>query len=100
MRPEDIQYLEEYVDVCEFYGDYKKFDILYDIYKNDEKWFGNLQEIIIGLDKPIDSKYIVPRYGQKRIRCNRECLKGGKCKICFSIEELSKNLEKIGMVVQ
>jgi len=99
IRPEDLKQYEPYVDVCEFYQILTKFDIYYDIYKKDKKWMGNLSEIIIGLKEPLDSQYIVPRFVKKRIRCGRECMKGGKCRMCEHIIELSHNLEKAKLIV-
>jgi len=99
IRPEDLGQYESYIDVCEFYGDIKKFDVYYDIYKKDKKWLGNLSEIIIGLKEPFDSRFIVPRFVKKRTRCGRECLKGGNCKMCEHIIELSGNLEKANLIV-
>ena len=69
IRPEDIEMYESYVDVCEFYGDKaQQIDTYYKIYQEDKKWFGDLQEIIIGLDSKIDSRYIIPRFAEKRIK--------------------------------
>lgn len=99
IRPEDIGFYDDYIDVCEFFGDKEKFDILYNIYKKDKKWFGNLNEIIIGLKEHIDSRYIVPRFVKKRVRCGRECMKGGNCQMCDRIKELSSNLEKAGLMI-
>ena len=101
IRPDDIDAYEQYVDVCEFFGEEKEIkpNILYEIYSKDKTWFGNLKEIIIGLKNDIDSRYIIPRFAKKRIRCGRECLKGGNCKICDNIQELSGNLEKAGLIV-
>ena len=99
IRPEDIKYYDKYVDVCEFYGDKDKFGLLYEIYKKDKKWFGDLNEIIIGLEEPINSKYIVNNFANKRVRCGRQCMKGGKCKICDRIKELSLSLEKANLVI-
>jgi hypothetical protein len=99
IRPEDIDFYSQYVDTCEFYGEDEKNDILYNIYSNDKKWFGELKEIIIGLESDIDSRYIVPRFVKKRVKCGRQCLKGGNCQICQHIKELSGNLEKAGLMV-
>lgn len=99
IRPDDIDFYSQYVDVCEFFEESKKIDILYNIYKKDKKWFGNLSELIIGLHEPIDSRYIVPRFVKKRVKCGRECMKGGNCQMCDRIRELSGNLEKAGLMV-
>lgn len=101
IRPEDIEMYEPYVDVCEFYGDKaQQIDTYYKIYQEDKKWFGDLQEIIIGLDSKIDSKYIIPRFAEKRIKCGKDCLKGGKCEMCKRILDLSEQLENAHLIVQ
>ena len=101
IRPEDIEMYKPYVDVCEFYGDKaQQIDTYYKIYQEDKKWFGDLQEIIIGLDSKIDSRYIIPRFAEKRIKCGKDCLKGGKCEMCKRILDLSEQLENAHLIVQ
>ena len=101
IRPEDIEIYESYVDVCEFYGDKaQQIDTYYKIYQEDKKWFGDLQEIIIGLDSKIDSRYIIPRFAEKRIKCGKDCLKSGKCEMCKRILDLSEQLENAHLIVQ
>lgn len=100
IRPEDIDEYESYVDVIQFFDDGKKLDVLYDIYHNDKKWFGKLNEIIIGLDSDIDSRYIIPRFAQKRIKCGKECFKNGRCKMCERVNDLSKTLQKAKLLVK
>ena len=101
IRPEDIEIYEPYIDVCEFYGDKaQQIDTYYKIYQEDKKWFGDLQEIIIGLDSKIDSRYIIPRFAEKRIKCGKDCLKGGKCEMCKRILDLSEQLENAHLIVQ
>lgn len=101
IRPEDIEMYEPYVDVCEFYGDKaQQIDTYYKIYQEDKKWFGDLQEIIIGLDSKIDSRYIIPRFAEKRIKCGKDCLKNGKCEMCKRILDLSEQLENAHLIVQ
>lgn len=100
IRPEDIELYEPYIDTICFLGHYDKIDLYYKIYKNDKKWYGNLKELIIDLDIDLDSKYIIPRFAEKRIRCGKECIKGGKCNICERIVELSNTLEKANLIVR
>lgn len=102
VRPEDTEAYEKYVDIFEFYGDREKHDLYYEIYAENKEWYGKINEIIIDLDLDftLDSKYTIPRFGEKRTTCNRECLKGGKCQICERIEELSKTLEKANLIVK
>ena len=101
IRPEDIEIYEPYIDVCEFYGDKaQQIDTYYKVYQEDKKWFGDLQEIIIGLDSKIDSRYIIPRFAEKRIKCGKDCLKNGKCEMCKRILDLSEQLENAHLIVQ
>ena len=39
VRPEDIDFYSQYVDVCEFFGNMEQVPILLKIYKEDKKWF-------------------------------------------------------------
>ena len=94
IRPEDIDLYEGYIDTIEFYGETERQAVYLDIYKKDKQWAGNLQEIIIGLNTEINSYYLLPRFGEYRIKCNKNCWKTNKCHICDRIIELSKNLEE------
>ena len=99
IRPEDVTFYSDYVDVFEFWGtNLKKQEIFYKIYSKQE-WFGSLNEIIYELNEELDSRYIIPRFAEKRIRCKKECLKGGKCQICDRIKELSHTLEEAHIIV-
>ena len=99
IRPEDVDLYAHYVDVFEFFGELKTVtaDMLYIIYSKDKKWFGPLKEIIVGFNSNLDSRYLSPNFAIKRVRCNRKCIKGGKCQTCFSIEHLSETLKDKGM---
>lgn len=103
IRPDDIRIYEKYIDVFDlYYWDEQKQNqsVLFDIYANDKKWFGKLNELIIGFDSDLDGKYVIPRFAEKRVKCNRECLKGGNCQMCEEIEKLSKTLEEAGITVR
>lgn len=100
IRPEDLEIYDEYIDTIEFYGDDRKSNIYYKVYAKDKKWFGLLNELIIDLNSDIDSKYIIPRFAEKRIRCGKSCIKGGHCRRCDRIEELSHSLEQSQLIVK
>ena len=53
----------------------------------------------LDFNSDIDNKYIIPRFAEMRIKCGKNCLKGGSCRRCEIIEELSNNLEKTKLVV-
>lgn len=99
IRPEDIDIYSQYVDVCEFFGKDQQISILLDIYKKDKKWFGLLNEIIIGIKDDLDSRFIVPRFAERRIKCGKGCLKGGNCQMCERVVSLSKTLKEAEIMV-
>ena len=99
IRPEDVQVYEPYVDVLEFWGIKTKQDTYFEIYSKDKKWFGPLNEILIGFENDLDSRFTIPRFAERRISCNRQCLKGGNCHICDRIWDLSKTLQSANLFV-
>lgn len=101
IRPEDIDLYEGLVDVMEIYTiEEINQDVVWEIYKEDKIWWGPLKEIIIGLDNEIDGRYIIPRFGERRLKCNRKCFKGYNCDVCPTVETLGKNLQKAGLLIQ
>ena len=101
IRPEDTEYYEDYIDIYEFaYDRYDQQKVYYDIYFNDKKWYGDLSEIIIGLTEHIDSTCLLPRFVEKRVGCNRQCLKYSKCQMCDVILQLANTLEKKELIIE
>lgn len=100
IRPEDVSIYEQYIDVIEFFGTPQQAAVLLKVYKDIKKWFGPLKEIIIGLEDGLDSRYIVSEFATRRVSCQKNCLKGGKCRICNRVIELSKVLEKNNLIVK
>jgi hypothetical protein len=99
IRPEDMPLYEGLVDVCEFFGKSRDFSVYYKIYAVDKEWFGLLDEIIIGFDGNLDGRYIIPNFGECRVKCGKKCVQRGKCQICDRIDHLSKNLEASGFYI-
>jgi len=100
VRPEDIDFYSEYVDVCEFFGNAEQIPTLLKIYQEDKKWYGLLNEIIIGLKTPLDSRFIYYNFVEKRIRCGKSCQKGNKCQLCDRIVNLSYSLKEAQLIVK
>lgn len=100
IRPEDIPIYADYVDVIEFYGEQNVQEVSYKAYAEDGKWFGDLRELIIGLETEVDSRHILPIFGDKRLSCERRCQKLKPCNICTRIVENSKVLEANGFLVR
>ena len=97
IRPEDLSLYEKYIDTIEFWGD--KPEIFYEIYAKDKHWYGELSEIIFGLKSELDSRFILPHFGERRIKCQRKCLAGEPCAICEVIVDCSKTLQKAGLLI-
>lgn len=97
IRPEDTEYYEQYVDIYEFFGEVSKEGVLYEIYKESKEWFGDLSEIIIDLNEELDSRFILPSFGECRVNCGKRCLKGYPCCICDRVLETSKTLKENGL---
>lgn len=99
IRPEDLEFYTQYIDVIEFFEADKKLDIYYDVYMNKKKWFGRLDEIIIDFNSSLDNKYVIPKFAELRAGCRRKCLQGEKCNRCEQIENLASSLEKSKLIV-
>lgn len=100
VRPEDISYYEDYIDVLDFTNlPINKQSIYYEIYK-DKKWYGNLKEIFPALNIDLDSRCVVPLFGKKRVSCQRKCLKGQKCNLCNTIVNLSETLKENNIIIK
>lgn len=91
VRPDAVQVYSPYVDVMEFFGPLDKQPVLYEIYR-DERWQGNLDDIIIGLNKHIDNKTIVPYFDIIRLKCGKVC-SFEKCSICSAVEKFGNTLQ-------
>lgn len=94
IRPEDVLYYENLVDTFEFIGTPKQQNTLYDIYVKDKRWDGNLKNLIEGLNEDINSMCLLPRFGEKRVRCRHRCQQCVDCQMCNIIVDLSKKLEE------
>lgn len=104
IRPEDIDLYKDYIDTFEFYESENspvRINVLYEIYTKDKQWFGKLREIIVGYEGEEDSRFIIPRFGEKRLNCSKRCMKGIEpiCHICDRIIELSNTLKDRDIIV-
>lgn len=99
IRPEDVSVYEKYIDVLEFFGTPQQIAVLLKVYKDDKKWFGQLKEIIIGISSDLDSRFISPQFAKQRVSCKKNCITGGKCRICDRIVELSKTLKDVNIMI-
>lgn len=98
IRPEDTELYSQYIDTFELQGPHDKIDILYKIYRSGQ-WYGNIRELIINFDVDLDTKHVIPLFGEKRINCGRRCLKGKRCHLCDSISDLAETLGEKGLIL-
>lgn len=98
IRPEDRAFYDNFIDVYEFFGPLEKQDIIYKIY-NQEYWFGNLKDIILGLDCSIINRTVLPVWAKTRATCGRRCLKGTNCSICERMLSISEKLNDKGYII-
>lgn len=100
IRPEDVKYYEDCVDVMEFFGPVDKQNTLYKIYK-EQSWKGPLNLIISGYN-PEDNieinSSIIPTFGQVRKNCHKRCgYTSSGCQICIAAEHVAKSLAEKGL---
>lgn len=88
IRPEDTEKYEGYIDIFDFYG-VEHQDTFYNLYTN-QHFLGNLNTIIYHLNMDIDNKAMVTLFGERRLGCDRECLKGGRCHRCYDLYKLEE----------
>jgi len=97
IRPDAVKLYDEYIDVFEFFGPLDKQAVLFDIYR-DERWLGDLNELILGLNIKVDNQTIMPYFDTMRVRCTKRC-NFRKCDICGAVKELGKALEEKNVVL-
>lgn len=92
IRPEDVDMYAEYADVFELFLTDRHpsvMPVLYSIFVTDKLWFGDLSEIIVGLETSLDSRTLLETFGLYRLNCKKRCYKGSNCEICYRERELS-----------
>lgn len=95
IRPEDIRYYEQYVD-----GGFEfkmptsiAQEVVYDAYERGY-WYGNLSEIILGLDTSLDSRRLPTTFGVIRSECHKRCITGSSCSTCRAMEQFAELMTK------
>ena len=103
VRPDDVDYYEDYVDTMEFLvnvNDNQLKEIYYCIYAEDMMWEGPLEVIIAGFEDHCDNRGIFNSFAIKRLMCSKECVKGRKCKYCFQVQEAANMITDDGYALQ
>lgn len=99
IRPEDIKFYSQYVDIFEFYGYMDKEETYYDIYTSGE-WFGDLNEIIINFNSSLDNRCVVDYFANTRANCDKKCLKNRPCNLCERCYDLAKTLHDHAIAIE
>lgn len=99
IRPDDIDFYSKYIDIFQFFqkenSDLNSLNTYYEIYAQDKKWFGPLNEIIINYQGDDDNRFILPIFATMRSNCKKRCAyQSNTCQICNSISSLSKSLQQ------
>lgn len=103
VRPEAALPYDEFIDVYEFYqNDNSRTnpDVLYEVYAQIGKWAGNLDELIMYFDKPLDSRSLMPEFDIIRTRCGKKCYKGSGCRICDNALELALTMRENDLFIK
>ena len=103
IRPEDIPYYSNYIDTFEFfpYKENPNYNVLYEVFGIEHKWFGKLNEIIFNYQGEEDNRTLIPAFGEYRSNCQRKCLiDSNSCKICDRIVDLGYALEEKNIIIR
>ena len=91
IRPDDLELYAPYIDVVEFEG-IEHQDTFFKIYAQQKTFYGKLNQVIYNFPDSVDNKGLINLFGQRRISCGRECLKGGHCRRCYSLVSIANNI--------
>ena len=82
IRPEDVEFYGQYIDVLEFNNFSKSINTTYEIYKRGT-WDADLEIVIDRLNISVDNRNLVQPAMQERATCQRKCLTGERsCHLC------------------
>lgn len=98
IRPEDLDFYSQFIDVIEFFRVEEKHNVLLDIYL-DKVWMGPLDQVIIGFKENVNNQFLPSELSTYRATCGKRCFQGYPCNICQRAVELSKLLEENGLQI-
>lgn len=100
IRPEDIYIYSNFVDVFELISDKERQQVLFKIYKQ-EKWFGELKEVIPSFKENLDNRCIMSTFGAVRTGCKKRCMYDPNgCKICDRFIDLADTFKQNKIIVK
>lgn len=99
IRPEDLDIYKQYISGIEFEGDAVVQEVMYKAYSRGY-WYGDLNEIIIGLEDELDSRKLPREFGEWRANCEKRCITGGKCNLCKAMRQFVDTMDKTDTYVK
>lgn len=96
VRPEDLHYYEDYVDIVEFEDcDIYKEEALFRIYAEQQEWPGDINMIITNIQETgILNRLLPPDFGSYRLNCQHRCQKN-ECRLCSASFKLASMIEEL-----
>ena len=100
IRPEDIPFYSLFVDVFELLTTRETQKVIFKAYKN-QKWFGQINEIIPSFKMNLDNKSTSLNFGLFRCSCHKKCFyKPNSCNICDRFVELANTLQENNIFIK
>ena len=94
IRPEDALFYSDYIDSFELFDIGQNIPLLFQLYKYDKSWGGDLREIITYFNEYVDNRLIDGQWAKSRYKCGKKCAKGENCNICHRIVEMSETMSE------
>lgn len=98
IRPEDIEYYNDYLYGIEFVGEQNVQEVCWKAYSRGY-WYGDLSELIIGLGTDLDSRRLPKNFGSLRAICGKRCITGGGCSVCRTMTDFVEIMEKTDSMI-
>lgn len=101
IRPEAVPLYEPLIDTLMFYHTKSQKTVI-EAYKNDQKWYGDLCDLISGLefDKGLNGQTLSPIFDKMRVECKCKCISGRECHICESLMQLSNTFKEQNLYIR
>ena len=89
VRPEDIDFYEQYYSTYEILGHGSQAEAMYRIYAEQKSWSGDLTMIVKDMTINATNRMIPPDLAERRARCEMICLNNGMCNKCERLLKLA-----------
>lgn len=94
IRPEDIDFYSQFIDIFEFYKGINEQNVNYHIYEKSKKYPGPFKEFITYYTTDEDNHFIYPKnFAEMRHDCRKRCLYKNNCHFCDSVASLATEIK-------